>query len=68
VHLIIGTEDQPIETIMRDYKRHTSEAIHRALLQEGESRGEWMRHCSGRRALPTATTAASSYGSRIIIL
>ncbi len=42
VHLIIGTEEKPIEAIMRDHKRHTSEAIHKALLQEAESRREWM--------------------------
>jgi REP element-mobilizing transposase RayT len=42
VHLIIGTSDKPIETIMRDHKRHTSETIHKALKEERESRREWM--------------------------
>ena len=28
VHLIIGSERNPIENIMRDLKRHTSEQLH----------------------------------------
>src|SRR5690606_33139898 len=43
IHAIIGTRDKPIQSIMRDHKRHTSEEIHKALRQEPESRRDWMQ-------------------------
>ena len=43
IHLIIGSSGNPLENIMRDFKRHTSEKLH--LLIKGnttESRREWL--------------------------
>jgi putative transposase len=43
VHLIIGTNDQPMEDILRDIKRHTSKKIVKAVSENmQESRKEWM--------------------------
>jgi REP element-mobilizing transposase RayT len=43
VHLIIGTNGNPLQNIMRDLKRHTAEILHK-LIQTNttESRREWM--------------------------
>jgi putative transposase len=43
VHLIIGTTGNPMQNILRDFKRHTSEMLHKAIKEhKGESRREWM--------------------------
>ena len=43
VHLIIGTTGNPLQNIMRDLKRHTSEQLRKAIeTTPGESRKEWM--------------------------
>src|SRR5260370_28772040 len=43
VHLIIGTNNQPMEDILRDIKRHTSKKIVKAIGENmQESRKEWM--------------------------
>lgn len=43
VHLIIATEDEKLENIMRDLKRHTSKSILQAIEENNrESRKEWM--------------------------
>lgn len=43
VHLIIGTNDKPMEHILRDHKRHTSEQLVAAIKNNpSESRREWM--------------------------
>ncbi|MGZ3871929.1 MAG: transposase, partial [Mucilaginibacter sp.] len=43
VHLIIGTKDKPVESILRDMKRHTSKAITKAINENlQESRRDWM--------------------------
>ena len=43
VHLIIGSAGNPLENIMRDLKRHTSETLHLAIKNNTkESRREWM--------------------------
>jgi putative transposase len=43
VHLIIGTNDRPMENILRDIKRHTSKEIVKAISENPqESRKEWM--------------------------
>ena len=43
VHLIIGTNDKPMESILRDIKRHTSKTITKAIMENGqESRREWI--------------------------
>ena len=43
VHLIIGTSRNPLQNIMRDLKRHTSEELHKAIEKnDRESRREWM--------------------------
>lgn len=43
VHLIIGTTGNPLQNIMRDLKRHTSESLHKCILKNGtESRREWI--------------------------
>ncbi len=31
VHLIIGTKENPLQNIMRDLKRHTSEVLHKSI-------------------------------------
>jgi putative transposase len=42
VHLIIGTHGNRLEDIMRDHKRHTSEALRKAIIEIPESRREWI--------------------------
>ena len=43
VHMIIGSHGDKLEDIMRDMKRHTSEALKKAIqTHPGESRREWM--------------------------
>ena len=43
VHLIIGSNKEPMQNIMRDLKRHTSESLRKAIVQnKTESRREWM--------------------------
>ena len=43
VHLLIGTKGNALSNIMRDLKRHTSEELHKAILNNRtESRREWM--------------------------
>ncbi|MEN0054101.1 MAG: transposase [Mucilaginibacter sp.] len=43
VHLIIGTNNKPMQDILRDIKRHTSKAIIKAISENlQESRREWM--------------------------
>jgi REP element-mobilizing transposase RayT len=43
VHLIISTNDKPMQDILRDVKRHTSKAITKAIIENvQESRREWM--------------------------
>ena len=43
VHLIIGTKENPLQNIMRDLKRHTSEVLPKSIQNNySESRREWM--------------------------
>jgi len=43
VHLIISSREKPLEDILRDHKRHTSETLRNAIKRNaGESRREWM--------------------------
>jgi putative transposase len=43
VHMIIGTNKNPMENIVRDLKRHTSKALLKAISENPvESRREWM--------------------------
>lgn len=43
VHLIIGSNKEPMENIMRDVKRHTSESLRKAIeTNRTESRRQWM--------------------------
>ena len=43
VHLIIGTQDKPMEDVLRDHKRHTSEELVSAIQRNpSESRKDWM--------------------------
>lgn len=43
VHLIIGTHDKPMDSILRDMKRHTSKKLTEAINENmQESRREWM--------------------------
>lgn len=43
MHLIIDTKENPLQNIMRDLKRHTSEVLHKSIQNNyGESRREWM--------------------------
>jgi putative transposase len=43
VHMIIGSNKNPLEDIVRDMKRHTSVELKKTLQQHaGESRKEWM--------------------------
>jgi putative transposase len=42
-HLIIGSSGNALSNIMRDLKRHISEALHKAISNnKTESRREWM--------------------------
>jgi putative transposase len=43
IHLIIGSATNPLENIMRDLKRHTSEELHTPIKRDSkESRREWL--------------------------
>jgi REP element-mobilizing transposase RayT len=43
VHLLAATNNEPLEKIMRDHKRHTSIELKAAITEHpGESRKEWM--------------------------
>ncbi len=43
VHLIMGTSGNPMQDIIRDLKRHTSEELHKAIAEnKTESRREWL--------------------------
>ena len=43
VHLIIGTKKEPLSNIMRDMKKHTSQALRKAIqVHPGESRKAWI--------------------------
>ncbi len=43
VHMIIGTDQDKMENILRDLKRHTSEKLRSAITNNfTESRREWM--------------------------
>jgi putative transposase len=43
IHLIIGTEGNAMQNIMRDLKRHSSEELHKSIKNNSnESRKEWM--------------------------
>ena len=45
VHLIIGSNKEPMENILRDMKRHTSETLRQVIeTSTTESRKEWMLH------------------------
>ena len=50
VHLIIGTKGNPLQNIMRDLKRHTSEVLHNRIQNnQSESRRECLPDESFRR-------------------
>lgn len=58
VHLIIGTEENPLQNIMRDLKRHTSETVHKSIQNNpAESRREWMLWMMERAAKKNSNTA-----------
>jgi REP element-mobilizing transposase RayT len=58
VHLIIGTEENPLQNIMRDLKRHTSETLHKSIQNNpAESRREWMLWMMERAAKKNSNTA-----------
>ncbi len=58
VHLIIGTKGNPLQNIMRDLKRHTSEVLHKAILSNNtENRKEWMLWMMERAAKKNNNTA-----------
>ncbi len=43
IHMIIGTEKEPMQNILRDFKSHSSRSIRQAIKSEArESRKEWM--------------------------
>ena len=49
IHLIIGTSGNPLENIMRDLKRHTSEKLHLLIKRNAtESRREWLLAMMGK--------------------
>lgn len=58
VHLIIGTQENPLQNIMRDLKRHTSETVHKSIQNNpAESRREWMLWMMERAAKKNSNTA-----------
>jgi REP element-mobilizing transposase RayT len=49
IHLIIGSVGNPLENIMRDLKRHTSEELHKLIKRNStESRREWLLAMMGK--------------------
>ena len=58
IHLIIGTKGNPLQNIMRDLKRHTSEILHKNIQNnQSESRREWMLWMMERAAKKTKNSA-----------
>ena len=58
VHLIIGTKGNPLQNIMRDLKRPTTEALHTSIQTNLiESRREWMLWMMERAAKKNSNTA-----------
>lgn len=42
IHLIVTSEDEPIQSIIRDFKRHTSKQIIITIHNQHDSRREWL--------------------------
>ncbi|RYY64858.1 MAG: transposase, partial [Chitinophagaceae bacterium] len=57
-HLIIGTRGNALSNIMRDLKRHSSEELHKAIMNnKSESRREWLVWMMERAAQKNSNTA-----------
>jgi hypothetical protein len=57
----------PMQNIIRDLKRHTSESLHKAIQKNNiESRREWIIWMMERAGKKIAITQTFSYGSNII--
>ncbi|MEP4095753.1 transposase [Reichenbachiella sp.] len=50
LHMVISTNGKPLESIMRDFKKHTSRAIIKELDRINESRKEWLMRAFGNAA------------------
>jgi REP element-mobilizing transposase RayT len=49
IHLIVSSRDKPLESIMRDHKRHTSLQLRQYISKHvAESRREWILELLGR--------------------
>lgn len=69
VHLIIGTNNQPMENILRDIKRHTSKEIVKAISENPqESRKEWICPFLKRLAGATPIMNIFNFGSKVTTL
>jgi putative transposase len=68
VYMIVGTTGNPLQNIMRDLKRHTSEVLHQAILNnQTESRREWMLLMMDRAERKEVTSPNFNYGNRKVI-
>lgn len=50
LHMVISTNGKPLESIMQDFKKHTSRAIVKELGRINESRKEWLMRAFGQAA------------------
>lgn len=58
VHMIIGTEKDDMQNIVRDMKRHTSIALHKAITEHsGESRKEWILKLMGMAGMANSNNS-----------
>jgi len=69
VHMIIGSNKNKLEDIVRDMKSHTSTAMRKAINNNPhESRKEWMIGCAKEQARKTEIIMTGSFGNNIINL
>lgn len=50
LYMIISTQQEPLEAILRDLKKYTSKQIIKTLLEINESRKEWLLRAFARAA------------------
>lgn len=51
LHLIVSTQQAPLEAILRDFKKHTSKQLVRTIAEINESRSEWLLRAFSKAAI-----------------
>lgn len=52
LHMIVSSEGEPLEAILRDMKKHTSKQIVKTIEEMNESRKEWLLRAFPSQRLP----------------